>query len=132
MSKHGTVQLRSGKWDWTAREQSSGAAVVFQHRDRQNDQLRTWSPEAELDQTRAHALALEPVERLWADPDGLVWVLRVELPTDWARADRAPEDRAMRLNFSYGSITRSASIPFNTRIGELTHLDLIALFRDSL
>lgn len=130
MSKHGTVQLKSGKWDWTLREQASGAAVIFQHRERQKDQMRSWSPDTELDDARA--LALEPIERFWADSDGLVWTIRVILPTDWARPDRAPEERAMRLTFTYGTITRSASIPFDSKAGELTHSQLIALFNDSL
>jgi hypothetical protein len=94
--------------------------------------MRTWSPDADLDSDRAVALALEPIERFWADPDGLVWTLRVVLPTDWARPDRANEDRAMRLTFSYGSITRSASIPFDSKVGELTHSQLISLFKESL
>lgn len=119
----GKVQLSSGTWDWKARPQQTGATVTFQHRDRQQDEMRTWSPDLDLSQERVRELALEPVERLWLDPDGILWSIHVGLPSDWARRDDAKE-QSLRLVFSCGSLRKVVPVPVETKLGELSHFEL--------
>ncbi|MEX2570943.1 MAG: hypothetical protein WD737_06530 [Gemmatimonadota bacterium] len=131
MTSQGTVRLRSGQWDWTLRPQRAGVAVVYHHRRRVSDELRAWSPEAELTQDGAADLALDPLERIWSDPDGIVWRIHVELPSDWGRQKSGNGKETVLLVFSYGTITRMISVPADLRVGDLTNLELIDLFRDS-
>lgn len=126
----GKIQLPSGVWDWRLRPQQSGATVTFRHRDRQQDEMRTWSQDLELSSDRVRELALEPVERLWLDPDGLLWSIQVELPSDWARAS---EEKAggLRLVFSCGSLRKKAMVPRDTKLGELSHFELTRLLNSA-
>ncbi|MEX2582971.1 MAG: hypothetical protein WD766_06845 [Gemmatimonadota bacterium] len=131
MSQHGSVQLRSGRWDWSVRPQHSGVAVVYQHRSRHGDELRTWAPDPDVTPDRAADLALQPIERRWVDPDGLSWTITVDLPSDWARPDRSDDERSLNLVFSIGSLVRKAQVPASCRVGELTHMELADLLREA-
>jgi hypothetical protein len=125
---NGTIQIRSGRWDWTVRAQASGAAVVFHHRNRMHDELRTWSSDPELDNGKAEELAHHPIERVWADADGIAWSITVEMPTGWRRGETS-EDRMVWLLFIAGSSRRQVLIPESTALGDLTHAELSDLFR---
>lgn len=125
--QQGSIKLSSGPWDWRLRPQQSGSAVVFHHRQRSQDEMRTWAPETALSASRARELALDPVERLWLDADGLLWNIHVELPSDWARSHSGQEG-ALRLVFTCGSNQKSIWVPEDTRLGELAHFDLSRLF----
>lgn len=92
--------------------------------------MRTWSPDLDLSQERVHQLALEPVERLWLDPDGLLWSIRVGLPSDWARRDDQKE-RILHLVFSCGSLQKVIPVPAETKLGELSHFDLAKMLNAS-
>ena len=127
--QQGTIRLRSGPWDWRVSPQTSGASVVFQHRQRSRDEMRTWASEMEMNDSRAHELALDPVERTWVDADGLAWTIRVELPTDWAR-DHTGHEGGLRLEFSCGTTRKSFWVPGDTRLGELTHFELSRLLNE--
>ena len=129
-SRQGTVQLRSGRWSWLVRERNSGAAVVFHHRDRPMDELRTWIPEGELSVARATELALDPVERLWLDADGILWSIRTDFPAGWARAEE-DDARTIRLIFRYHGLQKVFPVPADTRLGELTHSELTRLLRST-
>lgn len=129
-SRQGSVQLRSGRWSWLIREQVTGASVVFHHRDRPLDELRTWIPESELSVARATELALDPVERIWQDGDGILWTIRTEFPADWAR-DAGDGSRMIRLAFTYHGLRKAFPVSADTRLGDLTHSELARLFDGS-
>ena len=127
----GKIKLPSGVWDWRLRPQQSGATVTFRHRERQQDEMRTWSQELELSSDRVLELALEPVERLWLDPDGLLWSIRVELPSDWARSSGSEKEGGLRLLFNCGSLRKMITVPQATKLGELSHFDLARLLNSA-
>jgi hypothetical protein len=132
VAQHGSVHLRSGRWDWSAWRQSSGASVTFRHRDRIDDELRAWTSNADVSPAAAEELAKEPLERRWSDADGLLWSLRLEFPSDWGRQGTPREESSLSLVFARGPISHVALVPADCKLGELTHHELSALFRDSL
>lgn len=129
MTTHGSIELRSGRWDWSVRPQSSGVAVVFQHRNRHGDELRTWAPDPDVTKESAADLAVQPLERRWTDADGLVWTITVDLPSDWGRSSSSKNERSLSLVFSIGSMMRTTTVPEDCRIGELTHSELSTLLK---
>ena len=92
--------------------------------------MRTWTPDDDLTEDRVRELAMEPVERLWLDPDGLLWSIRIELPLDWARATQMDKEQALRLVFSCGSLKRTVPVSLDTKLGELSHFDLAKLLNE--
>lgn len=102
--------------------------VTFHHRERQRDEMRTWVSDIVIDDERAEELALEPVERLWMDSDGLLWSIRVRLPVNWTST---PISDSLRLEFTCGSMVRSLNGPDGMKLGELSHFDLVRLFNNS-
>lgn len=126
--RSGTIDLASGRWNWTLLPQWTGATVVFQHRDRLHDEMRSWTPEMELTELEARELALDALERVWADMDGLKWRLSIELPSYWRHSGQGDGDESsLWLIFKRGGVRRVVSIPSSCRIGELTHTELISL-----
>lgn len=126
--RDGKIQLSSGTWDWRLSPQQDGATVTFQHRQRPQDEMRTWTPEFDLSVDRVLELALEPVERLWLDPDGFLWSIYVELPSDWGRSTTPAKESALRLVFSCGSMRKTVPVTGETKLGELSHFELTKLF----
>jgi hypothetical protein len=126
--RSGTIDLASGRWHWTLLPQWTGATVVFQHRDRVHDEMRSWTPEMELTDDEARELALDALERVWADVDGLKWRLSIELPSDWRyRGQSEGDDASLWLIFKRGGVRRMVAIPASSRIGDLTHTELLSL-----
>lgn len=50
-----------------------GALVVFRHRSRPYDEMRSWAQDADLSAEDALGLALEPALRVWRDGWGRRW-----------------------------------------------------------
>lgn len=98
---------------------------MFQHRDRVHDELRTWTPADDLSEGEARDLALDALERIWADVDDLKWRLSIELPSDWRhRGGADTAEASVWLIFRRGRVRRIIAIPEKSRIGDLTHADL--------
>ena len=129
-AQHGSVQLRSGQWEWSVWPQAAGAPIIFRHRDRLEDELRSWTSSTDVTPRLAEELASQPLERRWTDADGLVWTLRLKFPAEWGREERSPAE--IDLVFRLGTLMRVAQVPADCRLGELTHHELSALFRDAV
>src|SRR5690606_20997055 len=72
-------------------------------------------------------LALDPLERVWTDVDGLRWRISMELPTRWRREVRAAGEQNgewMWLVFRRGGVRQLVSVPAITHLGEWTHSQL--------
>lgn len=130
--RSGTIELGSGRWHWTLLPQWTGATIVFQHRDRVHDEMRSWTPHREIEPEEAQELGAEALERTWMDVDGLKWRLSLELPSDWQRGARGSEDRdAMWLLFKRGGLRRSVQMPAGRRLGDLSHVELKRLLEEA-
>lgn len=129
VAQDGRVKLESGLWDWRIRQQPSGSMVVFTHRDRPRDEMRTWTSEEEITPERALELAAEPVERLWVDADGLLWSIVLDLPSDWGRARIPHAEQAVNLVFTCGGWRKVVIAPADTKLGEISSFDLGRMFR---
>jgi hypothetical protein len=125
----GTIEIRSGRWHWTIIPQWTGSTVVYQHRDRVHDEMRSWVQEVELTPRQALELAIEPLERTWMDGDGLKWRLSLELPSGWRNEPRpsGSSSQSMSLMFKRGGFRRSTEVPDSSRLGTLTHNELRTL-----
>ncbi|MEX2582599.1 MAG: hypothetical protein WD766_04975 [Gemmatimonadota bacterium] len=89
--------------------------------------MRNWTPEPELTEEQAGVLAKDPLERIWADMDGLKWRLSIELPSTWrdeARGIRTQEVGSLWLVFRRGGMSRSAEVPSTAHLGEFSHSEL--------
>ena len=129
----GTIELESGKWHWTIIPQWTGSTVVYQHRERVHDEMRSWVQELELTSEEAHKLALDPLERTWMDADGLKWRLTLELPVGWRRlgSSSGGECPGMSLIFKRGGIRRVAEVPGSTKLGGLSNKQLRGLLEEA-
>src|SRR5690606_31080263 len=117
--RSGTIELTSGRWDWTLLPQWAGSTVVFQHRNRILDEMRNWIPDREVTPEQVQELALDPLERVWTDVDGLRWRISMELPTRWRREVRAAGEQNgewMWLVFRRGGVRQLVSVPAITHL----------------
>jgi hypothetical protein len=123
----GTIELPSGRWYWSVNPQWRGATVVFRHRDRLDDEMRSWTPGECLTALEALQLGREPLERVWVDVDGLSWKLSMDVPRDW-RSEK-PGSAVVRMRhcglvFRRGSLRRIVEVPESPLLGEYTHSEL--------
>lgn len=127
--RSGTVELPSGRWHWTLLPQWTGATIVFQHRDRAHDEMRSWTPQKEVTEEEALELGVEALERTWVDVDGLKWRLSLELPSDWRNEVRggSGSGSTMWLAFKRGGLKKTVGLPEGVHLGMLTHTELKAL-----
>lgn len=132
--RSGTIELQSGRWHWTLLPQWTGATVVFQHRDRVHDEMRSWTAEKELTQSEARELAVDAIERVWADMDGLKWRISIELPSDWRRRENGRSEASERSNwlvFKRGGLKQAVALSEDTHLGDLSHSQLSDLLKQS-
>ena len=130
--RSGTVELSSGRWHWTLVPQWTGATIVFQHRERVHDEMRSWTPNQEVEAEDAVELALDALERTWMDVDGLKWRLSLELPSDWRReAHGLAKDNSMWLVFKRGGIRKAVRMPEGSHLGDLSHPELRKLLEEA-
>lgn len=127
--KIGTIELRSGQWSWRVQEQWRGATVIFHHRKKLEDEMRTWVSSSDAMAAEAEENGRRPLSRTWSDPSGNLWALSFELPR-WPRSGcgigAAGEDQlwlVFRARFS----EKRLLVPEDTCLGDLTHRDLAAL-----
>lgn len=85
--------------------------------------MKTWTPDVALSDDRVRELALQPVERVWMDADGLLWSLKLEFRSD----PRREAGGEIQLLFVCGPVRRMAQVPADTKLGELSHFDLMRL-----
>lgn len=128
----GSVELQSGRWYWRVEQQARGATVVFRHRDRAADEMRTWIPVVDLMLTEAKENARDPVSRTWGDGFGARWRLRL-MPAVRSSGDGLSphRDDDMWLIFEGVCSQRRVLVAGDTRLGDLTHSDLCHLFASS-
>lgn len=131
--RNGTIDLSSGRWHWTLIPQWTGATIVFQHRDRVHDEMRSWTPEHELTDEQARELAADAVERTWMDVDGLKWRVSLDFPSDWRREARGldAEEPSMWLVFQRGGLKKTVRVAEGTHLGELSHNELKLLLENA-
>lgn len=128
--RSGSLELASGRWDWTVVAQWTGSTLIFQHRHRINDEMRSWSPAAEVTESEVRELAIDAVERTWLDVDGLKWRLSVELPRQWQVAEereKAAGELGAWLVFKRGGVRKMAALTPEQHLGELSHSELSQL-----
>lgn len=131
--RSGTVELPSGRWHWTLLPQWTGATIIFQHRDRVHDEMRSWTPDHELTEDEARELAADALERTWMDVDGLRWRLSIEMPTAWRNETRGthPGADSSWLVFKRGAVRKPIGLPEGSRLGDLSHPHLKALLEQA-
>src|SRR5688500_31634 len=90
----GTIQLRSGKWEWQLQETAIGSKVVFRLGQRADNEMVAWAPERDLTAEGAATVALDPLHRVWVDEVGMEWTITLEPVRPWRMpgADIAPSD----------------------------------------
>lgn len=132
--RSGTIELPSGRWHWTLLPQWTGATIIFQHRDRVHDEMRSWTPDHELTEQEARELAADALERTWTDVDGLRWRLSMELPTDRRNETRGTHSdaNASWLVFKRGAIRKSVALGEGSRLGDLSHYQLKELLESAV
>lgn len=131
-TRSGTIQLDSGRWHWTLLPRWTGATIVFQHRERLHDEMRSWTPEQELSEDEARELAVDALERTWVDKDGLKWRLSMEIPSSWRNpGDEVSALSGMVLVFKRGGFRRSVPMPEDASMGHLSHGDLTRLLEEA-
>lgn len=127
--KIGTIELKSGEWSWRVQEQWRGATVVFHHRRRLEEEMRTWVSSAEAMATEAEENARRPLSRTWSDNTGTLWELSFALPA-WPRCGfgiGAPGEDQLWLIFRSRFAERRILVSADTCMGDLNNRDLAAL-----
>lgn len=125
--RSGAVHLKSGRWDWTVRTGGSGTVVVFRHRQRSREEMRSFSIGTDLTGAEVQEIAECPSMRTWHDVGGGRWEVRLEEPTTSRRGETGS---SVWLVFQKGPHRRASLIPRETRLGELTFSELSTHFHD--
>lgn len=132
--RSGSLELASGRWDWTVVSQWTGSTLIFQHRDRISDEMRSWTPDTEVTDAQVRSLAVDAIERTWVDVDGFKWRLSIELPRRWqVEGDGCNPDIEIGswLVFKRGGVRKMTPLTSEQHLGELSHADLAALLEQA-
>lgn len=127
----GTVELRSGRWEWSTQAREAGVSVTFKSASRPGDHMQNWTPSLDSVRGEIERLALDPVTRTWCDPKGEEWELSLETPRSWRRAAAAEGPAALYLVFRGVLKRRIATVPATVQLGRLTTAELVGLLGEA-
>jgi hypothetical protein len=118
----GTVELKSGRWQWMIQDERSGYRIHFRHQTRIDDEMQSWVAAKDLTPEGVREAGADPLYRVWRDRDGVSWRLTLEMPSGEAGA------KGLRLVFSVAGLRKGVAVAPTTALGELTHRELSDLF----
>lgn len=130
LPKGGTIELRSGRWKWTAHVVPEGLAFVFHEEKAPANRMRAWLPGSKAAEEDVLRAAREPELRWWEDPVGTVWEARLE-ETHFPRSLEQRSRPRMRITFYDGGKRIGTELPDGRTLGELTAAELTALLYES-
>ena len=121
----GTVELRSGRWQWMIQDERSGYRIYFRHQSRLNDEMQAWVAARNLTPEGVREAGADPLHRVWQDRDGMMWRVTLEMPS----GQEASMTKGLHLVFSRGALRKAVEVAPTTALGELTHRELSDLFQ---
>lgn len=125
----GTIELRSGIWQWIAHGEPRELVVLFHDERRPNNRMRSRLTGAEPSEETILQAAREPERRWWEDPVGGMWEIRVEeAPSILPEKRIRPRHRIIFTREDNGNETE---LPEGRTLGELSTVELAALLYDS-
>lgn len=123
----GSLELPSGRWNWTAEERQGGWFMTFRHATAVLDEMGSWVDAGSLSDAVIRQAALDPVTRRWQDGWGREWEVTVEMGRRSSAG--AQHDLYLYLRFSGRGEQYHADVPAGTRLGNLTRGDLARLLK---
>ena len=121
--QNGSVELKSGRWNWSFTAMSGGHMLILKHTNRPRDEMKTWLDfdSAGFDIREA---ARQPVYRVWEDMAGAVWLVSVDFAS-------LQKDSHLWLNFRNAFRELSAFAPSDLALGELTSRELSQYLKEA-